>query len=70
MKAAVLHGVADLRLEEVAIPEAGPGELLLAVETVGICGTDAAEYSNGPKQFPLDPASPGYRPSRPAHPRP
>jgi (R,R)-butanediol dehydrogenase/meso-butanediol dehydrogenase/diacetyl reductase len=46
--------MADLRLEEVAIPEAGPGELLLAVETVGICGTDASEYAHGPKQFPLE----------------
>ncbi|HET7847192.1 MAG TPA: alcohol dehydrogenase catalytic domain-containing protein [Acidimicrobiia bacterium] len=54
MKAAVLYGVADLRLEAVAIPQAAPGELLLAVETVGICGTDATEFRNGPKQFPLD----------------
>ena len=54
MRAAVFHGVADIRLEEVATPEAGPGELLIAVETVGICGTDASEYAHGPKQFPLD----------------
>ena len=70
MKAMVLYGVADLRLEEVAIPEAGPGELLLAVETVGICGTDAAEYSNGPKQFPLDrrhPVTGHYGPLIPGH---
>jgi len=54
MRSAVLHGVGDLRLEEVAVPDPGPNELLLAVETVGICGTDASEYTHGPKQFPLN----------------
>jgi (R,R)-butanediol dehydrogenase/meso-butanediol dehydrogenase/diacetyl reductase len=53
MRAAVLHAAGDLRIEEAAIPEPGLGELLLDVETVGICGTDAAEYSHGPRQFPL-----------------
>jgi len=54
MRAAVLHSAGDLRIEDVAIPDPGPGELLLAVETVGICGTDASEYSSGPQLFPLD----------------
>lgn len=54
MQAAVLHGAGDLRIEEVPVPDPGPGELLLRVETVGICGTDASEYSHGPKLFPLD----------------
>lgn len=53
MRAAVLHSAGDLSIEDVAIPDPGPGELLLAVETVGICGTDASEYSSGPKLFPL-----------------
>jgi (R,R)-butanediol dehydrogenase/meso-butanediol dehydrogenase/diacetyl reductase len=54
MRATVIHGQGDLRIEEVAIPEPGPGELLLAVETVGICGTDASEYAHGPNQFPIE----------------
>jgi (R,R)-butanediol dehydrogenase/meso-butanediol dehydrogenase/diacetyl reductase len=54
MRAVVLHQAGDLRIEEVSIPDPGPGELLLAVETVGICGTDASEYSHGPMQFPID----------------
>ncbi|MDP9493946.1 MAG: alcohol dehydrogenase catalytic domain-containing protein [Actinomycetota bacterium] len=53
MRAAVLHDAGDLRIEDVPIPDPGPGELLLAVETVGICGTDASEFSLGPKLFPL-----------------
>jgi hypothetical protein len=59
MRAAVLHARADLRIEEVSVPTAGPGELLLRVEAVGICGTDAVEYARGPRQLPLE--RPGER---------
>jgi 2-desacetyl-2-hydroxyethyl bacteriochlorophyllide A dehydrogenase len=41
MQAAVLHGPDDLRVEEVARPSAGLGEVLLRVERCGICGTDS-----------------------------
>lgn len=54
MQAAVLHAARDLRLEEVNVPQPGPGELLLEVETVGVCGTDASEYDHGPILFPLE----------------
>jgi 2-desacetyl-2-hydroxyethyl bacteriochlorophyllide A dehydrogenase len=40
MIAAVLHKPGDLRVEEVAKPQAGPGEVLLRVDRCGICGTD------------------------------
>ena len=40
MKAAVLQGPKDLRLSDVAIPEAGPGELVLRVRAATVCGTD------------------------------
>jgi (R,R)-butanediol dehydrogenase/meso-butanediol dehydrogenase/diacetyl reductase len=53
MRAAVYHGKHDVRLEEVEAPSPGPGEVLLRVETVGVCGTDAAEWAYGPTQFPL-----------------
>jgi (R,R)-butanediol dehydrogenase/meso-butanediol dehydrogenase/diacetyl reductase len=48
MKAAVYHGQRDLRIEDVPKPEAGPGELLLEVHSVGVCGTDAGEWEHGP----------------------
>ena len=54
MRAAVMHGKGDIRIEEVPVPTALPGELLLEVTTVGVCGTDAAEWSAGPKLFPID----------------
>ncbi|MEM1929262.1 MAG: zinc-dependent alcohol dehydrogenase family protein [Thermofilaceae archaeon] len=44
MKALVLHGVRDLRFEEVPTPEVGEGEVLLRVGACGICGTDIHFY--------------------------
>ena len=38
MRAAVLHKPGDNRLEEVAKPVPGPGEVLLRVAAVGVCG--------------------------------
>jgi threonine dehydrogenase-like Zn-dependent dehydrogenase len=40
MKAAVFHGVNDLRLDSVAIPSAGPGEAIVKITMTTICGTD------------------------------
>lgn len=40
MRAAVLHSPGDIRLEEVAKPVPGPGEVLLRVAAVGVCGSD------------------------------
>lgn len=52
MKAAVFHAAGDVRIEDVTVPTPGPGEVLLQVCSVGICGTDAHEYASGPHQFP------------------
>ncbi|HUV28645.1 MAG TPA: alcohol dehydrogenase catalytic domain-containing protein [Anaerolineales bacterium] len=35
-----LHGVGDLQLQTESIPEPAPGEVLIRVSTVGICGSD------------------------------
>ena len=40
MRAAVFHGVNDVRLEEVPRPRAGPGEAVIRVTMTTICGTD------------------------------
>lgn len=53
MRAAVLHGQGDLRFEEVPVPVPGPGEFLLRVAALGVCGTDVAEYSVGPVMMPV-----------------
>ena len=36
---AVLHGIKDLRISDIPIPEPGPHEVLVMPRTVGICGT-------------------------------
>jgi len=40
MKAAVVHGVNDIRIEDYPTPEAGPGEMIVKTRVAGICATD------------------------------
>ena len=47
MTAAILYGKEDLRLERVAVPQAGPGELVVRVEAALTCGTDLKVYRRG-----------------------
>ena len=47
MRAAVLRGQEDLRVEDVAVPSAGPGELVLRVGAALTCGTDLKVYRRG-----------------------
>ncbi|EDW81796.1 uncharacterized protein Dwil_GK12254 [Drosophila willistoni] len=44
---AVLHGIEDLRLEQRPIPEIGDDEVLLAMDSVGICGSDVHYLQHG-----------------------
>jgi len=47
MRAAVLHGQEDLRIEEIPVPTAAPGELILRVGAALTCGTDLKVYRRG-----------------------
>lgn len=48
MRAVRLHGIRDLRVEEVAEPMLpGPGEVTLRVTAAGICGSDLHNYATG-----------------------
>jgi L-iditol 2-dehydrogenase len=40
MKAVVLHGADEMRVQPWPVPEPGPGEVLLKVNVASICGTD------------------------------
>jgi len=44
MQAAVLHGVRDLRLEDVPTPKLSANEVLIKINATGICGTDLHIY--------------------------
>ena len=52
MQAAVYHGVNDVRMETVAVPEIGAGEILVRVHTCGICGTDLKKIATGSHSAP------------------
>jgi len=52
------HGPGDVRIEQLPVPDPGPGELQLRVATVGICGTDVGEFVHGPRFHPVDTAHP------------
>ncbi|MEO6806502.1 MAG: zinc-binding dehydrogenase [Edaphobacter sp.] len=58
MTAAILYGKEDLRLERVAVPEAGPGELVVRVEAALTCGTDLKVYRRGYHARMLKPPMP------------
>jgi L-iditol 2-dehydrogenase len=53
MKAVRLHGIDDLRVDEIPAPSIGPGEILLEVGASLICGTDLRMWKNGAKVSPL-----------------
>jgi L-iditol 2-dehydrogenase len=56
MTAAVLHAPADLRYEEVPIPEIGSGDILLQVKAAGNCGSDLVRIMvEGTYHFPCIP---------------
>jgi len=52
MRAARIHGQGDLRIEEIPIPEPGPGDVLLRITGAGICGTDATLFRLGEAVVP------------------
>ncbi len=48
MKAAVIRGPEDIRVETVDTPTAKENEILVKVAACGICGTDLRSYKGGP----------------------
>lgn len=47
MKAAVLHGIRDIRLDDRPLPRPEDGKVLLRVAAVGVCGSDLHSYLEG-----------------------
>ena len=46
-QAAVLYAPHDIRIEERPVPRPGPGEVLIEVKAVGVCGSDVHYYEHG-----------------------
>ena len=49
MRAAVYYNNQDIRIEEMNVPEIGPGEILLRTHASGVCGSDVMEWYRLPK---------------------
>ena len=57
MRVARLHGIHDLRVDHIPVPQPGPGQLLVAIEACGVCATDARKYEIGVNdgEYPFNP---------------
>jgi L-iditol 2-dehydrogenase len=57
MRVARLHGIRDLRVEEIPVPVPEPGQLLIEIEACGVCATDARKYEIGVNdgEYPFNP---------------
>lgn len=49
MKVSIWFNNRDIRLRDVPMPEAGPGEMLVKILACGICGSDIAEWYRLPR---------------------
>lgn len=70
MRAAVYRGRREITFDDVPVPEARPGDLLIRVGSAGVCGTDTGEWAHGPHQHPTEqphPASGHFGPIIPGH---
>jgi L-idonate 5-dehydrogenase len=47
MLGCVIHGQGDLRVDELPVPSAGPGEALVSVRYGGVCGSDLHYWRHG-----------------------
>ena len=61
MRAAVLTGAGKLKIDEVALPQPGPGQVRIRLEGCGVCASNLTPWE-GPEwmQFPTDPGALGH----------
>ena len=52
MQAAVYRDIDEVRTETIAVPEIGKGEVLVRIDTCGICGTDLKKIHTGSHAAP------------------
>ncbi len=52
MRAAVYRGVNEVCVETIPVPEIGAGEVLVRIDTCGICGTDLKKIQTGSHSAP------------------
>ncbi|HET7769159.1 MAG TPA: zinc-binding dehydrogenase [Chloroflexota bacterium] len=60
MRAARLYGPRDLRIEELDVPQPGPGEALIRIEACGVCPSDVRGYLGTRATTSSGPRTPGH----------
>jgi L-iditol 2-dehydrogenase len=60
VRAALLYGPGDLRIEDVPAPHPGPGEVVLAIGAAATCGTDVKSVKRGHPSLGPYPARLGH----------
>ncbi len=61
MRAAVLRGNGSVMIDEVPLPQPGPGEVRLALEGCGVCGSDLPVWEGRSWfEYPRQPGAPGH----------
>lgn len=61
MRAAIFAGPEQLRVEEIATPRPGPGQVLVRLEGCGVCGSNLPVYEGRSWfNYPFEPGSPGH----------
>jgi L-iditol 2-dehydrogenase len=60
VRAAILHGPDDLRVEDIPAPRPAPGEVMVRVEAATTCGTDVKMWRRGHPVLPPYPARFGH----------
>jgi D-arabinose 1-dehydrogenase-like Zn-dependent alcohol dehydrogenase len=61
MRAAVFAQPHRLRVEEVAVPDPGPGEVRVRLEGCGVCASNLPPWEGQPWfTYPMEPGSPGH----------
>jgi threonine dehydrogenase-like Zn-dependent dehydrogenase len=61
MRAAILCGDGQVRIDEVPVPTPDPGKVRLALEGCGVCGSDLPVWEGRPWfDYPREPGAPGH----------
>jgi NADPH:quinone reductase len=61
MRSAVIDGPRSIAITTVAVPEPGPGEVRIAVEGCGVCGSDLPVWEGRPWfEYPREAGAPGH----------
>jgi len=61
MRAARIIAPRQIEIEEIALPEPGPGEVRIEVDGCGVCGSNLALWRGRPWfHYPIEPGAPGH----------